>query len=111
MPSAAMRIFTSPRLTNFQNCRALALGLLMVRLIGFLLRTLMMSSPRVRASMLLRKKSRLPPDKKLRWNIWAFPTTSSLPGAGVGAAAGVSSWGGGVGGMPGDDCGTGQAGH
>src|ERR1051325_11708973 len=106
-----MRIFTRPRLTNFQNCRALVLGLLMVRLICFLLRTLMISSPNVSASTLLRKKSKLPPDRKLRWNIWALPTTRSLPGAGVGAEAGASSWGGGaVGGIPGADAGAGQAG-
>src|SRR5262249_26139862 len=102
-----MRIFTRPRLTNFQNCRALVLGLLIVRLICFLLRTLIMSSPNVRASTLLRKKSKLPPDKKLRCSIWALPTTRSFPGAGVGAVAGASSCGGGAGGIPGVPAGGG----
>src|SRR5262249_51373012 len=109
---AAVRIFTRPRLTNFQNCRALVLAFLMVRLICFLLRTLIMSSPRVSASTLLRKKSKLPPDKKLRCSIWASPTTRSFPGAGVGAVASASSWlGGGVGGIPGAGAGGGQAGR
>src|SRR5215467_9374624 len=107
-----MRIFTRPRLTNFQNCRALVLGLLMVRLICFLLRTLIISSPKVSASTLLRKKSKLLSDKKLRCSIWALLTTRSFPGAGVGAVAGASSCGGGkAGGIPGVVTGGGQVGR
>src|SRR4029450_926417 len=112
MPKAATSIGTNAIVTNFQNLRAFSLGLLMVRLICFLLRTLIMSSPNVSASTLLRKKSKLPPDKKLRCSIWALPTTRSFPGAGVGVVAGASSVGGdGTGGIPGGDVGGGQAGR
>ena len=103
--------FTSPRFITRQNCRVAALGLLMLRLMRFLLRTFTRSSPSVSASTLFRKKSAWPPERKLRWNICALPTSSSLPGAGCGSPSGPSSTGGVGAGAPGRAGGGSQAGR